>query len=160
MPQPKQKAAALAVLRNNPYGNYNYLVDLGTGDTQSVQAGFAEVVLPETTIDVIEYRNGNERESGTRKLPGRAHYSNVTLRRGVIGSLDLYQWLNQVRNGDVNAFRNVTVMLQNEDRTQIVLTWKFRRAFPARYAFAPLVAKGKEILIESLELAFDRMEME
>ena len=156
----KQKSIALSVQRNNPYGNYNYLVDLGTGDPQGVQAGFSEVLLPETSIDVIEYRNGNERESGTRKLPGRVHYSNAILRRGVIGSLDLYQWLNQVRNGDQNAYRNITIMLRNEDRTQIVLTWKLRRAFPARYSFSPLQAKGKEILIESLELALDRMDME
>jgi phage tail-like protein len=160
MAKAKQKSIAMAVQRYNPYGNYNYLVDLGGGDPLTVQAGFSEILLPETTIDVIEYRNGNERESGARKLPGRVHYSNVTLRRGVIGALDLYQWLNQVRDGDPNAFRNVRVSLQNEDRTQIVLTWKFRRAFPARYSFSPLAANGKEILVETLELALDRMEVE
>ncbi|MDL1893260.1 phage tail protein [Sphingobacteriales bacterium CHB3] len=154
------KQSAAAVQRNDPYGNYNYLVNLGTGDPQSLQAGFSEVVLPDVSIDVIEYRNGNERVSETRKLPGRAHYGNVTLRRGVIGTLDLYQWLDQVRNGDRNAFRNVTISLQNEDRTNTVLTWKFRRAWPVRYSFSTLQAKGKDVLVESLELAFDRMEME
>lgn len=79
---------------------------------------------------------------------------------GVIGSLDLYQWWNDVRNGNVNAARSVTVQLQNEDHTDIVLTWKFLRAWPVRYEFSPLEAKGKETLIESLELAFERMEME
>ena len=160
MPQTQPKKQARAIQRNNPYENYNYLVDLGGGNPQALQAGFSEVLLPETTIDVIEYRNGNERESGARKLPGRVHYSNVTLRRGVIGALDLYQWLDQVRNGDTNALRNVSVMLQNEDRTQVVMTWRFRRAFPARYSFSLLQAKGKEVLIESLELAFDMMDME
>jgi phage tail-like protein len=154
------KQSAAAVQRNDPYGNYNYLVNIGTGDPQSLHGGFAEVLLPDVSIDVIEYRNGNERVSETRKLPGRAHYGNVTLRRGVIGALDLYQWMNQVRNGDRNAFRNVTISLQNEDRSEIVLTWKLLRAWPARYAFSPLQAKGKEVLLETLELAFDRMEME
>jgi len=50
--------------------------------------------------------------------------------------------------------------LQNEDRTEIVLTWIFLRAWPTRYEFSPLEGKGKETLIEVLELAFERMQME
>ncbi len=150
----------MAIQRMNPYSNHNYLVDLGTGDPQSVQAGFSEIVLPDTEIEIIEYRTGNERDSGVRKLPGRVKYGNLTLKRGVIGSLDLYQWLDQIRNGDRNAFRNVTIHLQNEERTDIVLTWTFRKAWPLRYSFSPLQAKGDDVLIERLELVFDRMEME
>ncbi|MBI5474263.1 MAG: phage tail protein [Ignavibacteriae bacterium] len=150
----------MAVQRDEPYTNYNYLVDLGSGDPGSVQAGFSEILLPETSIDIIEYRSGNEPEAGARKLPGRTHYGNLILRRGVIAALDLYQWIDQVRNGDRSAFRNVTVQLQSEDRTTIVLTWKFRRAWPAKYSFSPLHAEGKEVLIESLALAFERMDME
>jgi phage tail-like protein len=150
----------MAVLRQRPYSNYNFLVDLGTGNTQGPEAGFSEVILPASTIDVIEYRIGNEPESGTRKIPGRARYGNVLFKRGVIGSLNLYQWWDETRNGNVNSFRNVTVQLQNEEHTDIVLTWKFLRAWPVRYEFSPLEAKGKETLIEILEVAFERLEME
>ena len=95
-----------------------------------------------------------------RKVPGRARYGNVIFKRGVIGSLDLYAWWNEVRNGDINTYRTVVVHLQNEDRTEIVLTWKFLRAWPTRYEFSPLNAEGKDTLIEILEMAFERMEME
>jgi phage tail-like protein len=111
-------------------------------------------------VDVIEYRTGNERESGARKIPGRVHYGNVVLKRGAIGSLDLYTWWNSVRNGDVSAFRTVSISLQTEDRTEIVLTWKLLRAWPVRYAFSSLDAQGKVTLVEMLELAFERMEIE
>jgi phage tail-like protein len=150
----------MAMQRERPYGNYTYLVDLGTGNVEGPEAGFAEVLLPEATIDVIEYRNGNEKESGVRKIPGRVHYSNFVLKRGVIGTLDLYQWWNQVRNGDINAYRTVVIQLQNEDRSSIVLTWKLLRAWPVRYKFSSLDAKGKEAMLELLELAFERLEME
>lgn len=150
----------MAVLRDKPYSNYNFLVDLGTGETDGPRAGFSEIILPESSIDVIRYRSGNDKESSERKIPGRAHYSNVIFRRGVIGSLDLYSWYNDVRNGNQNAARNIIVHLQNEDRTDIVLTWRFFRAWPVKYSFSPLDAKGKEVLIEQLELAFERMEME
>jgi phage tail-like protein len=150
----------MAILRERPYGNYNFLVDLGTGDGVGIQAGFSEVVLPDAWVDVIEYRSGNERESGARKIPGRAHYGNVVLKRGAIGSLDLYAWWNNVRNGDVSALRTVSISLQTEDRTEIVLTWKFLRAWPVRYVFSGLDAQGKVTLVEILELAFERMEIE
>ena len=117
-------------------------------------------ILPPAAIDVIQYRSGNDRESGVRKIPGRAHYGNIIFKRGVIGSLDLYSWWNDVLNGDVNAARSVTVQLQNEDHTEVVFTWKFLRAWPVRYEFSPLEAKGKETLLEILELAFERMEIE
>ncbi len=150
----------MATMRERPYGNFNFLVDLGTGDTSSVQAGFSEVVLPEAFVEVVEYRSGNMKENGFVKLTGVEHYSNLVLKRGVIGSLDLYNWYNEVRNGDQSALRNVTVQLQSEDHTNVVLTWKFQRARPVKYQFAPLDAEGKHILVEYLELAFERMEME
>ncbi len=150
----------MATFRDRPYGNYNFLVDLGTGDSASVQAGFGEVILPEAWMDVIEYRAGNEHESGVRKIPGRVHYGNIVLKRGAIGSLDLYQWWNDVRNGDISAYRTISISLQTEDRTGIVLTWKLLRAWPVRYKFSSLEAQGKVALVEMLELAFERLEME
>jgi phage tail-like protein len=150
----------MAILRDRPYPNYNFLVDLGTGETDGPQAAFCEVILPASTIDSIEYRSGNERESEIRKIPGRARYGNVIFKRGVIGATDLYDWWDEIRNGGVQSIRTVTVSLQNEERTEVVLTWKFLRAWPTRYEFSPLEGKGKETLIEILELAFERMEME
>ena len=73
----------MAILRDLPYGNQHFLVDLGDG-TDGPAAGFSQVVLPDISIDVIEYRNGNDKKTGTRKLPGLARYDNVTLRRGII----------------------------------------------------------------------------
>lgn len=150
----------MAVERDRPYSNYNFLVDIGTGETSGPSAGFCEVILPASTIDVIEYRTGNEKDSATRKIPGRVRYGNIILKRGVIGELDLYQWWNDTRNGDITSFRTVRVSLQNEEHTDVVLTWIFHRAWPTRYEFSPLEAKGKETVIEVLELAFERMEME
>ena len=56
--------------------------------------------------------------------------------------------------------RNITVRLLNEDHSAVVLTWKFLRARPASYQFSPLNALDPEVLIESLELAFERLEIE
>ena len=149
----------MAILRDLPYGNQHFRVDLGDGG-EGAAAGFSQVVLPDISMDVIEYRNGNDKESGVRKLPGLARYDNVTLRRGLIGSLNLYTWINQVRNGDANARRTVTIALLAEDLTAVVFTWKLLRAWPLKYRFGDLNAKGTDVAIEELVLAYERLEIE
>ena len=113
----------MAVLRENPYGEFNFLVDFGTGDTDGPEAGFQEISGIGQEVTVIEYRNGNDKLNSVRKLTGLNKATDVTLKRGIIGSLGLYQWLNQIRNGEQGATRTVRIHLQNEDRTAIVMTW-------------------------------------
>jgi phage tail-like protein len=149
----------MAILRDLPYGNQHFLVDLGDG-AEGATAGFSQVVLPDISIDVIEYRTGNDKESGTHKLAGRARYDNAVLRRGIIGSLNLYDWINQVRNGDGNARRTVTISLLSEDLTAVVLIWRLLRAWPVKYSFGELNAEGADVAIEELVLAYERLEME
>jgi phage tail-like protein len=150
----------VAVLRERPYGQFNFLVDLGTGNTEGPEAGFQECSEIGMSVDVIEYRNGNEKENNVRKLTGLARVNDVTLRRGIIGSLDLYNWLNQIRNGDAGAYRTVVIYLQNEDHTATVMTWKLLRARIVKHTSGPLNAKGTDVAMEELTLAYERLELE
>lgn len=150
----------MAVLRDRPYTQFNFLVDLGTGTTDGPQAGFQECSEIGMSVDVIEYRNGNDRENDVRKLTGLAHVDDVTLKRGIIGSLDLYEWLDQIRNGDQAAYRTVVIQLQNEDHTAVVQTWKLLRARIVKHVSGPLNAKGNDVAMEELTLAYERLELE
>jgi phage tail-like protein len=150
----------MAVLRDFPYGQFNFLVDLGTGATEGPQAGFQECSEIGMAVDVIEYRNGNDRANEVRKLTGLARYADVTLRRGLIGSLDLYEWLNEIRNGEQGAVRTVTIQLQSEDHTQVAMAWQLRRARIVRYVSGPLNARGTDVAMEELTLAYERLEQE
>ena len=150
----------MAILRDRPYGQFNFLVDLGTGNTEGPQAGFQEVsgIGMETTV--IEYRNGNSKENNVMKLTGLTKVSDVTLKRGIIGSMDLYAWLDGIRNGDQHAFRTVTIQLQNENHTDVVQTWKLLRARIIKHTSGPLNAKGTDVAMEELVLAYERLEIE
>jgi phage tail-like protein len=150
----------MAVLRDLPYAQFNFLVDLGTGATDGPQAGFQECSQIGTTVDVVEYRNGNEKENSVRKLTGLARVSDVTLRRGVIGSLDLYDWLDQIRNGDQAAVRTVTVQLLSEDHTAVVQTWRLLRARIVKHVSGPFDARCSDVAMEELTLAYERLELE
>jgi phage tail-like protein len=150
----------MAVLRDLPYPQFNFLVNLGTGETEGPEAGFQECSPITTSVDVVEYRNGNDRDSTIRKLAGLQRVSDVTLKRGIIGSLNLYKWLDQIRTGDAAAYRTVAIQLQNEDRTAIVMTWKLLRARIVKHTSGPLNAKGTDVAMEEMTLAYERLEIE
>ena len=150
----------MAILRDRPYTQFNFLVDLGTGATDGPAAGFQEVSGIGMEVTVTEYRNGNSKENSVMKITGLNKSTDVTMKRGIIGSLDLYQWLNQIRNGDQNAFRTVTIQLQNEDHTGVVQTWKLLRARIIKHTSGPFNAKGSDVAIEEMVLAYERLEME
>jgi phage tail-like protein len=150
----------MAVIRDRPYAQFNFLVDLGTGGTDGPEAGFQECSEISMSVDVIEYRNGNEKENNPRKLTGLAKVGDVTLKRGVIGSLNLYKWIDQIRNGDQAGLRTVVIHLQNEDHTAIVMTWKLLRARIIKHTSGPLNAKGTDVAMEEITLAYERLELE
>ncbi len=149
----------MAVLRERPYVQFNFLVDLGDGVTDGVQAGFQEISGIGMEVTVSEYRNGNEKENSVRKITGMNKSTDVTMKRGVIGSLNLYNWLNQIRNGDQSALRTVVIQLQNEDHTAIVQEWRLLRARIIKHTSGPLNAKGTDVAMEELVVAYERLEM-
>jgi phage tail-like protein len=142
-----------------PVMQFNFLVDLGTGNTSGPDAGFQEVSGIGMEVTVAEYRNGNHKENSVMKITGMNKSTDVTMKRGIIGSLTLYNWLDQIRNGDPNALRTVTVQLQSEDHTDVVMTWKLMRARIIKHTSGPLNAKGTDVAMEELVLAYERLEM-
>ncbi|MEP7114820.1 MAG: phage tail protein [Ilumatobacteraceae bacterium] len=149
----------MAIFRDHPYEGSNFLVDLATADPGSIQATFFRVELPDAIIDEVAYRSGNEKKQESRKQPGLAKYSHLILRRGLIGSLDLWEWWKLAREGQVNVDRDVTVTLLDEENSP-VWTWRFRNAFPVNYRVAPLDANCSDIVAEELTLTFDSMDIE
>jgi phage tail-like protein len=150
----------MATPRDRPYVQFNFLVNLGDGVTDGPKAGFQEVSGIGMEVTVSEYRTGNAKENSVMKITGMNKATDVTMKRGVIGYLDLYEWLNQIRNGDQNAKRTVTIQLQNEDHTAIVQTWKLLRACIIKHTSGPMNAKGTDVAMEELVVAYERLEME
>ena len=136
--------------RNDPYKNFKFRVEID-GVTS---AGFSEVTGLSTEVDCIEYREGGDFLS--RKLPGRAKYGNITLRRGVTKSSELQDWHKNILNGVADR-RDGFVILLDDDLTPAV-RWKFFNAFPRKWEGPSFNAKGNEVAIESLELCCERIE--
>jgi phage tail-like protein len=151
----------MAVPRDNPYGAFNFRVTVDKfGDADSVQAGFQEISGLGLEVTIAEYRNGNEKENHVRKMSGIYKASDVTLKRGVIGYTDFFDWIKDVRTGDQNVRRTVKIDLMNEENTAEVLSWTLTNAKPMKYTGATLNAKGgTDVAIEELVLSCEKLDV-
>ena len=140
--------------RTLPYGAFNFLVDLGDGSS----AGFSDVSGLTTETTVAEYRNGNEKVNYVHKVPGMHKAGDVTLKRGVINSADLWAWITQVRTVGLLGKRDVTITLLDE-AGQPVQGWKLRAAMPLKWTGPTLSAKGAgDVAMEELVLSVEELE--
>jgi phage tail-like protein len=142
-----------APTRHDPYKNFPFRVEI----EGLASAGFAEVSGLSAEAEVIEYREGADMTS-TRKLPGLIKYPNVTLKRGITSSRELFDWWKTVVNGKVQR-RSVFIILLDDDGTD-VLRWALHEAWIAKIEFGDLEAEGNDVAIESIELAHERLELE
>ena len=138
---------------NDPIRNFHFTVEFG-GET----ASFQEVILPESEIQVIEYRDGSDKSSGVRKMPGLTKYSNLTLKRGLTKSLDLYEWFKQTKQGTLQR-RDITISILNEQKEPFAV-WKLKNCWPTKYSGPNLKAKGNEVAIETLEIVTEDVDFE
>ena len=128
----------MSILGKDPYQQFNFLVYFGADKTAGPQAGFQEF----------------------SKITGLNKSTDVTLKRGVVSSPDLSEWLDEIRSGKAGAKRDVVIKLQNEDRSGYAQTWKLRRARITKHVSGPFNAKGTDVAMEELTLAYERLDQE
>jgi phage tail-like protein len=121
-------------------------------------AGFQEVGGIDATTDVVEYREGGML-LGTRKMPGQTKHSNLSLKRGYTSDTRLWDWYRLVMIGSPEtAIRKNISIVQHDMTGQEVMRWNLFSAFPVKYTAASYNAKGNDLSIESLEIAYERIE--
>lgn len=144
----------MARARRDPFSGFQFVVEIDG----IAAAGFREVSGLEGAIDVVEYREGADPTPAARKLPGLVRYSNVTLRRGLTDSNDLYRWWRATASGQ--ADRRAVAIVFVDGELNPVRRWRLRDAWPTRYAVSPLAASASDIVVETLELAHEGFEIE
>jgi phage tail-like protein len=147
------------ILRNDPYPGYNFEVTLDTisDDGTAVKGSFSEVSGLDAEVAPIEYRTGSE-DITMRKIAGLKKFTNIVLKRGVIGDATFWNWILQGMNGSINRVNGSIDLL--DEQKNIVMQWKFKRAWPCKYTGPGLNAKNNEIAIESLEICHEGLSID
>lgn len=139
--------------RVDPYGNFNFLVEIDG----IARAAFQEASGFDSSIDVTDHREGGDNIT-MRRLPGMTKYSNISLKWGVTDDAELYDWHMQWVKGDPAAKRkNGSVVLLDRQGNEKV-RWNFFSAWPAKWTGPSFNAEGNDVAIETLELAHEGIE--
>ena len=140
--------------RTAPYPSYNYLVDLkGPRDPEKLLGGFSDVAGLKTEIHISEYRDGNDKANHVHKYAGMHTVGDVTLKRGLVDSSDLWAWITQARTTGVAAQRDVTITVRDEANNPVQI-YKLFAVTPKGYTGPTLSGKGTgDLAIEELVLA-------
>jgi len=148
-----------AVYRDDPYTGYNFevLINGVSDDGTAVRGSFSEASGLEVTIDPIEYRNGSE-DITVRKIPGLKKFTNITLKRGLLGDLAFWNWVVEAQNGLVRRTEGSVVLL--DENRQEVMRWNFKRGWPSKWTAPGLNAKKNEIAMETLEICHEGLSID
>ena len=143
--------------RQVPYGAFNFIVNFSGSEAFG---GFSDVSGLGSEITVAEYRYGSDKENHVRKVPGVHKVGDIRLKRGVINSDSVWQWIKETRTKAVNAQQDVAITLLDEARNP-VQTWMLRNVIPMKYTGPTLAAKGGgDVAMEELVLSAEGMEVE
>lgn len=149
----------MADQRTAPYSAFNFHVNWGQSPgPETLLGGFSDVSGLNTEIQVAEYRTGADPENHVRKCPGLHKVGDVTLKRGVVNSMDFFKWIEDTRNTGVDQQKTVTITLFDESQNPIQ-KWILRNAIPMKYTGPTLAGKGNDIAMEELVLSAEGFEI-
>ncbi len=142
--------------RTTPYSAFNFVVSINGRDDL---AAFSDVSGLMNDIHIAEYRYGNDPENHVRKIAGIHKVGDVTLKRGIVNSQSMWEWINQARVSGSENKPDATITLRNE-AGQPVQSWKLSRVLPMKYTGPTLMAKGGgEVAMEELVLSVEGIEI-
>ena len=147
------------VIRGDPYGGFNFQVTINgvSDDGSAVKGSFSEASGLETEVSPIDYRNGSE-DIRVRKIPGLKKFTNITLKRGITGDIDFWNWILRAMKGQVQR-ADGSVLLLDENRRE-VMRWNFTRGWPCKWTGPGLNAANNEIAMETLEICHEGLEID
>jgi phage tail-like protein len=115
-------------------------------------AGFAECSGLEVGIPAESYAEGGNNGT-TLKFVGRANWSNIKLRKGIVTSADLWKWHYDFIEGSGKRRDGIISLL--DDQGDTVRVWRFVRGLPVRWLGPAMNAAQSQVAIEEIEIAHE-----
>jgi phage tail-like protein len=124
-----------------------------------VEGAFAECSGLKAEREIITYKEGGVNHYA-HKLAGRTTYGDITLRKGVMFTIELWDWFEDgIKNGKVKK-RDLTI-IQYSSYFNIPARWyHVEDAFPVSWEGSSLRTDSNQLAMESLTLTFKKLEPE
>lgn len=121
-----------------------------------IKGAFRECTGMGSESEVVESKESNEQgQMVLKKVPGRMKWNNITLKRGITSTMDMWQWRELVEKGDMDQARtNGSIKMFAPDGTEIA-RWDFENAWPSKLSGPTANATNNEVGIEELEITHE-----
>jgi len=109
--------------------------------------------------EVVEHKivNPDTGETIIQKIPGRLTWTEVTLKRGVTSSIDVWQWRQEVVDGKVDDARtNCSIIAFNQANEEIA-RWNFDMAWPSKVTGPDMDSGGTDYMVEEMTIVHEGM---
>jgi phage tail-like protein len=138
--------------REDPLVGFHFAVDI-----QGVISGyFTECSGLGSEHEVIEHAVTTEQgQEVVIKLPGRLKWGDITLKRGITSSMDIWNWRKLVEDGDIEGARRDGSIVMYDQKLKEVARWNFERAWPVKVSGPQPKSDSKEIGIEELTICHE-----
>lgn len=134
------------------------------GSGADAEQRFQEVSGLSVEIETEVIREGGENRF-EYKLPKRAKYPNLVLKRGMLTNTALLKWFKAAASAYFLAVdpsfdfkpSDILITLLNES-DQPVAIWNVVQAYPLKWAVSDLRANDNAVVVETIELAYQYFE--
>lgn len=117
---------------------------------------FKEASGVESETEIIEYKEATkDGKMLIRKVPGAMKWSDITLKKRIDESVDLWDWRRQVEDGDIdNARRNGSIVLYDSTHSEVA-RWNFEAGWPSKWKGADLNAGEDQVAVEEITITHE-----
>jgi phage tail-like protein len=119
---------------------------------------FSEVSGLSVEMATEEVAEGGENRF-LQKYPVRAKYPELVLKRGLLVSSQVAEWIRACTEDFSITPRNVDVTLLN-DKHKPLLTWHLVNAYPTKWSASDLNATNNAVVVETLQLFYQYFTMD
>lgn len=149
----------LSSWESDPVASYLFAV---TVDGQSGLTVFAAASGLSEENSVIFFRQrGADGKLQVKKVPGNYTWLDITLRRGITTSTDMWDWRQMVVAGDMAGARSAgLITIYSTDLSSPVAKWSFTNGWPSKWSGTDLSADSDEVFIEELVITHEGLSWE
>ena len=129
--------------RKDPYLSFRFLVEI----QGLIVGGFSEVSGLQAETETEEIQEGGVNDY-VHKLLKITKYPNITLKRGITDSDALWNWHQDIANGQINRKNGFIILLDGEGNEK----WRcfFEHAYPVKWTGPELRADSNTVAVESI----------
>ncbi len=138
----------------DPLLGFNFKLEVGG----EVAGFFTEVGGIGSENEIIEHKVVDDKgHEMIHKIPGRLKWTDVSLKRGITSSLEIWAWREKVVLGKLkDARKNCTITMLSRDY-QPVAIWHFQNAWPSKVTGPALKSDSNEFGVEELTIVHEGM---